>query len=78
MSSQGKPILIVFGWVVFVLVLGLTFLTFSGSNLRRRWGKGHFLAYARGDGMGIVFSGIEPGDQTLLDQWLAETRDRRE
>jgi hypothetical protein len=37
------------------------------------------IAYTRADeGMGIAFSGIEPSDQTLLDQWLAETRDRQE
>lgn len=37
------------------------------------------IAYARADeGMGIVFSGIEPSDQALLDQWLAEARERQE
>ena len=36
------------------------------------------IAYARADeGMGIVFSGIEPDDQALLDQWLAEMKDRQ-
>jgi hypothetical protein len=31
------------------------------------------VAYARSNqGMGIVFSSIEPDDQTVLDEWLAE------
>jgi hypothetical protein len=42
MSSQGKSIWVVFGCVVFVLVLASLFMMFSGSNLRRRWGKGNF------------------------------------
>ena len=42
MSSQGKSIWMVFGCAVFVLVLALLFMMFSGSNLRRRWGKGNF------------------------------------
>ncbi len=42
MSSQGKSIWMVLGWVVFVLALALLFMMFSGLNLRRRWGKGNF------------------------------------
>ena len=42
MSSQAKSIWLVFGGIVFLLVLALLFLIFAGSNFRRRWGKGHF------------------------------------
>ena len=42
MSSRGKSIWLVFGGIVFLLVLALMFLIFAGSNFRRRWGKGHF------------------------------------
>jgi len=50
MSSQGKAIWLVFSAVLFVLVLGVLFLMLSGSNLRRRWGKGHFSG-SRADGV---------------------------
>lgn len=42
MSSRGKSIWILFGGVLFMLLLAVLFLIFSGSNLRRRWGKGNF------------------------------------
>jgi hypothetical protein len=42
MSSQGRSTWLVFGGIVFVLVLALMFLIFAGSKLRRRWGHGHF------------------------------------
>lgn len=42
MSSAGRSIWIVFGGVVFLLVLVVLFLMLSGSHLRSRWGKGHY------------------------------------
>jgi hypothetical protein len=42
MSSEGKSIWLVFGGIVFVLVLALLFMVFSGAHLRHRWGRGHF------------------------------------
>lgn len=42
MSEEGKSFWLVFGGIVFVVVLALLFMIFSGSNLRRRWGHGHF------------------------------------
>jgi len=35
------------------------------------------IAYATADGeMGIVFARVEPSDQTLLEKWIGELRDR--
>jgi hypothetical protein len=41
-NEEGKSFWRVFGAILFVLVLALLFMIFSGSNLRRRWGHGHF------------------------------------
>jgi hypothetical protein len=38
--------------------------------------RGRIVYVRAGEGMGIVFSGIEPRDQAILDRWLAEMRDR--
>jgi len=42
MSSEGKSIWLLLGGIVFVLVLALLFMMFSGAHLRHRWGQGHF------------------------------------
>lgn len=55
MTSRGKAIWLVFGGIIFVLVLALLFLMFAGSNLRRRWGFGHFSG-ARTDTVQTLFS----------------------
>ncbi len=35
------------------------------------------VAYANADGdIGVVFSRIEPNDQTILEKWIGELRDR--
>ncbi len=42
MSSEGKSVWLVFGGIVFFLVIVVLFMMFSGAHLRRRWGHGHF------------------------------------
>jgi hypothetical protein len=42
MNEEGKSFWLIFGGILFVVVLALLFMIFSGSNLRRRWGHGHF------------------------------------
>lgn len=34
------------------------------------------VAYASGDDMGIIFTGIEPNHQAILEKWISELRDR--